>query len=66
MLYRDDDGREIWTEVLAAPLHDSEGGINGALVVIDIDRLKRSEQAARESEARLQGTLAISTVGVMF
>lgn len=40
MLYLDDDGKEIWTEVRAAPLRDSDGEITGALVVVvDVDRL---------------------------
>ena len=42
MLYTDDEGREIWTEVRSAPLLDGEGNITGALtVVIEVDRLKR-------------------------
>jgi len=53
MLFLDDDGKEIWTEVRAQPLRDSEGRITGALtVVIDVDRLKRSEEAARQGEER--------------
>lgn len=50
LLYLDDDGQEIWTEVRSAPLRDGEGGIAGALLVaIDVDRLKRSEEAARQA-----------------
>nr|WP_229521236.1 CheR family methyltransferase [Massilia sp. IC2-477] len=53
MLYTDDAGRETWTEVRSAPLLDGEGNITGALaVVIDVDRLKRSEEAARQSAQR--------------
>jgi len=53
MLYTDDDGQETWTEVRSAPLLDGEGRISGALaVVIDVDRIKRSEEAARESARR--------------
>ena len=53
MLYLNHDGKEIWTEVRAQPLRDSEGRITGALtVVIDVDRLKRSEKAARQNEER--------------
>ena len=55
MRYRDDDGHEIWTEILASPLHDDAGGITGAItVVVDVDRLKRSEEAAQASEERLR------------
>lgn len=68
MLYLDDDGRETWTEVRSAPLRDDEGRITGALVlVIDVDRLKRSEEAARRGEERLaaelRGTRLLSELG---
>lgn len=53
MLFLEDDGKEIWTEVRSQPLRDSEGKITGALtVVIDVDLLKRSEEAARQGEER--------------
>ena len=53
MLYLDDDGKEIWTEVRSEPLRDIDGNITGALiVVIDVDRLKRGEEAAWQSEER--------------
>ena len=53
MLYLDHGGKETWTEVRAQPLRDSDGKITGALtVVIDVDRLKRSEEAARQGEER--------------
>ncbi len=55
MIYRDDNSTEIWTEVLSAPLRDGEGHITGALtVVIDVDRIKRSEEAARASDEQLR------------
>ena len=54
MLYRDDGGAEIWTEVSSAPMRNSDGQINAAItVVIDVNRIKRSEEAARASEERL-------------
>jgi two-component sensor histidine kinase len=44
MLYQQDDGREIWTLVGSAPLHDRDGHVSGAFVVVqDIDRLKRAD-----------------------
>ncbi|HKU14254.1 MAG TPA: HWE histidine kinase domain-containing protein [Steroidobacteraceae bacterium] len=44
MLYKQDDGREIWTLVGSAPLHDHDGHVSGAFVVVqDIDRLKRAD-----------------------
>ena len=55
MLYRDDDGAETWAEVLATPLRDADGRIDGAItVVVDVNRAKRSEEAARASEDRLR------------
>jgi two-component system CheB/CheR fusion protein len=53
MLYMEGDDKETWTEVRAQPLRDGEGRIAGALVVvIDVDRLKRSEEAARQGAQR--------------
>jgi two-component system CheB/CheR fusion protein len=58
MLYLDDDGQETWTEVRSAPLRDSKGNITGALVVvIDVDRLKRSEEEARRNAQRAESIL---------
>lgn len=68
MLYLDDDGQEIWTEVRSASLRDDQAGITGALLlVIDVDRLKRNEVAARRGEDRLEaelrGTRLLSELG---
>ena len=58
MLYVDDDGRETWTEVRSQPLRDGQGNISGALtVVIDVDRLKRSEEEARRNAQRAESIL---------
>ena len=55
MLYRDDGDVEIWTEVSSTPLPDGEGRISGAIsVVVDVDRVKRSEERAQASEERLR------------
>ncbi len=55
MLYRDDDGVEVWTEVLSSPLIDHTTKIVGAItVVVDVDRIKRSEEAANASEELLR------------
>lgn len=55
LLFTDDDGRESWTRVAAAPLHDAEGRINGALsIVMDIDELKRASQQLRANEERFR------------
>ncbi|SFR80483.1 PAS domain-containing protein [Sphingomonas jatrophae] len=55
MLYRDDDGREIWTSVSSVPIRNEHGEITGQVGVIsDIDVLKRTAEALRESEERLR------------
>lgn len=55
MLYTDDEGREIWTQVSSAPVISAGGAVIGQSVVItDIDALKRSEEALRENERRLR------------
>lgn len=53
MLYRSDDGREIWTTVSAVPLENDRREVTGTVsVVADTDALKRSEAALRASRAR--------------
>ncbi|WP_187271444.1 hybrid sensor histidine kinase/response regulator [Massilia arenae] len=52
-LYRADDGREIWTHISSVPIVDADGKIDGQVsVVTDIDRVKRTEAALRESEEK--------------
>ncbi|MDY0977408.1 ATP-binding protein [Massilia sp. CFBP9012] len=52
-LYRADDGREIWTHISSVPILDADGRIDGQVsVVTDIDRVKRTEAALRESEEK--------------
>lgn len=54
MRYTQDDGREIWTQVSAVPVHDAQGRVTGEVAVItNIDILKRTEIMLRENEARL-------------
>jgi PAS domain S-box-containing protein len=49
------DGLECWTRVSAAPFHNVDHEIDGAIVVVqDIDREKRAELALRESEERFR------------
>jgi len=51
--YREDDGREIWTHISSVPIVDADGRIDGQVsVVTDIDRVKRTEAALRESEEK--------------
>jgi len=65
MLYRQDDGREIWTQVASAPVSDDTGRCTGeaTVVITDIDLLKRTEATLRENEERLRsliGSLALA------
>lgn len=55
MLYTDDEGRDIWTNVATAPLHDTNGQVTGAVAVIsDITARRHAMDALRESEERLR------------
>ncbi len=54
-VYTHPDGLECWTRVRAAPFHNVDHEINGAILVVqDIDREKRAELALRESEERFR------------
>ncbi|GGE09218.1 hypothetical protein GCM10011390_30390 [Aureimonas endophytica] len=58
MIYIDDQGREVWTSVAAVPITDTAGQLTGQAVVIgDIDRLKRSEE-------RLHSAVEVGHVGL--
>lgn len=53
MLQTLDDGRRRWTNVATMPTLDAAGTVTGFVIVIsDIDDLKRSTDALRESEER--------------
>lgn len=55
MLFTNDEGREIWTNVATAPVRDEGGYVTGAFSIIsDIDIAKRSAAALRDSEERLR------------
>ncbi|WP_262298941.1 PAS domain S-box protein [Microvirga sesbaniae] len=57
------DGQEIWTRVSAAPFRNTaQEGLGAVFVVQVVEREKRTEQALRESRARLQA--AIDLVGL--
>ncbi|WMJ71532.1 PAS domain-containing sensor histidine kinase [Stenotrophomonas sp. 24(2023)] len=54
-LFTHEDGQARWTRVAAAPLHDGQGGINGAFsIVMDIDALKRATERQAVLLAELQ------------
>lgn len=59
MLYIDDEGHRIWTNVATAPTTDSGGQVTGVVTVIsDIDATKRAQEALRASEQHAQLLLA--------
>ena len=52
-LYREDDGRETWVHISSVPIVDADGKVSGQVsAVTDIDRVKRTEAALRESEEK--------------
>ncbi|WP_162244817.1 PAS domain-containing hybrid sensor histidine kinase/response regulator [Massilia sp. Leaf139] len=52
-LYQRDDGSDLWTQVAAVPLHDSDGTPAGQVtVVMNIDAFKRTEAALRLAETK--------------
>ena len=45
MLYRQDDGTEVWTGVASVPITDADGQVTGGFAVVtDIDALKRAAE----------------------
>ncbi|MCJ2138437.1 PAS domain S-box protein [Methylobacterium sp. E-066] len=54
-VFTDPSGTECWTRVSAAPFHNVDDAISGAIVVVqDVDREKRAEAALRVSEERFR------------
>lgn len=55
MLYTDDGGRAIWTNVATAPTFDRAGRVTGCITVIsDITDRKRAEEELRRREEELR------------
>jgi PAS domain S-box-containing protein len=55
VLYTDDDGRDIWVSVAAAPIPDETGAISGLVTVItDVDAPKRLAERQKLLLAELQ------------
>ena len=55
MLYTQEDGSEVWTQVAAVPVRDKDGRVTGQVpIVADIDASKRGADALHESEQRLR------------
>lgn len=53
MLYAEDDGTEIWTQVAAVPVRNERGQVTGQVTVVNnIDALKCTEAALRVSEEK--------------
>jgi PAS domain S-box-containing protein len=62
--YRCKDGSTVWTEVIAFPLLDSDGGFVQLVgVTRDISERKRTEAVLREQKARLDFALTASGLG---
>ena len=56
--FRRKDGSELWTMVSTTPLFDSAGKFTGGLaMLIDLTERRRSEDALKESEARMQAAI---------
>jgi PAS domain S-box-containing protein len=56
--FRRKDGSEVWTMVSTTPLFDSAGEFVGGLaMLIDVTERRRSEEALKESEARMQAAI---------
>ena len=61
MIYTDDSGREIWTNVATVPTIGDDGQVTGVVAAIsDIDERKRAFAALRDSEAQLAQDLRVS------
>lgn len=60
-------GGPRWIEVNLVPHHDAEGAVVAAYVLItDISKHRRAEQAMRESEDRLAKFMQASAEGILF
>ena len=63
--YQRGDGTLAWVRIAGAPIRDAEGRISGGVVaIVDIDKEKRAEEAARQSEARLRKLIEASPIGI--
>jgi PAS domain S-box-containing protein len=61
------DGSHVFIDGMTRPLPDARGLPRGFLKIgQDVTQRRRAETALRESEERLQRTIAIETVGVIF
>ena len=64
--YHRGDGTFAWIRVAGAPIRDSKGAISGGVIaVVDIDKEKRAEEAARQGEARLRKLIEASPIGLV-
>ncbi|OON65275.1 hypothetical protein B0919_24430 [Hymenobacter sp. CRA2] len=67
MRYTQEDGTEVWAQVSAVPLMGSAGQVTGHVtVIVDIDALKRAEEALRASEQRLRALIEHLPGGAVF
>ena len=62
MLYLQEDGTEVWTQVSSVPFRDATGQIIGQISVFnDIDNIKRTTEALRQSEIEFRTFVAASS-----
>ncbi len=60
IVFRDTDGRDIYTNVTGGPLHDAEGHIIGAVAISrDVTERRRLEQVEYRVHAETQSRLAL-------
>lgn len=58
------DGQAVWTLISTSPMLDKQGEYTGALAsVVDITEKKKSEDALRQSEAKLKLAQGIAKIG---
>ena len=64
MLYTDDSGQELWTQVASVPIRNAQGCVSGQVSMVhDIDAIKRAEAALRLSESKYRALFSKMDAG---